>query len=176
MADDDVDAVYHWASITSGRYGRVSGWFAGWWNLFAYIFGTASTTQIVSSILVSMYGLFHPDFEEQRWQVFVTYIILTCLCCLSVAFVNGRALAGLEGLGGFLVVAGFVVAIAVCTIMPHVKGEAYATSSFVWRDWQNQTGWGSQGLVFCLGMLNGAFAVGTPDIITHLAEEGKEIP
>jgi choline transport protein len=25
--------------------------------------------------------------------------------------------------------------------------------------------------VFFLGMLNGAFAVGTPDVITHLAEE-----
>jgi choline transport protein len=54
--------------------------------------------------------------------------------------------------------------------MPHSKG-GYATTEFVWREWQNDTGYSSNGLVFCLGMLNGAFAVGTPDVITHLAEE-----
>lgn len=26
--------VYHWASITGGRYGRICGWFAGWWNFW----------------------------------------------------------------------------------------------------------------------------------------------
>lgn len=30
--------VYHWASITPGpKYGRICGWFAGWWNTFAWI-------------------------------------------------------------------------------------------------------------------------------------------
>lgn len=32
--------VYHWASITAGpKYGRVCGFFAGWWNFFAWNFG-----------------------------------------------------------------------------------------------------------------------------------------
>ena len=31
--------VYHWASITPGRkWGRAVGFFAGWWNLLAWIF------------------------------------------------------------------------------------------------------------------------------------------
>ena len=29
--------VYHWASITGGRYGKVCGWFAGWWNFAAWM-------------------------------------------------------------------------------------------------------------------------------------------
>lgn len=28
--------VYHWASITAGKYGRVCGFFAGFWNFFAW--------------------------------------------------------------------------------------------------------------------------------------------
>jgi choline transport protein len=33
--------VYHWASITPGpRYGPVCGWFAGWWNTFAWMMGS----------------------------------------------------------------------------------------------------------------------------------------
>ncbi len=36
--------VYHWASITPGpKYGRVCGWFAGWWNTFAWICATGKS-------------------------------------------------------------------------------------------------------------------------------------
>lgn len=28
--------VYHWASITAGKYGRSCGFFAGYWNFFAW--------------------------------------------------------------------------------------------------------------------------------------------
>ncbi|MCJ1230173.1 hypothetical protein MMC12_006845 [Toensbergia leucococca] len=55
--------------------------------------------------------------------------------------------------------------------MPHVNGIPYATNSFVWRDLENSTGYSSDGFVFALGMLNGAFTVGTPDVVSHLAEE-----
>ncbi|KAH8693271.1 choline transporter [Talaromyces proteolyticus] len=171
--------VYHWASVTAGRYGRVCGWFAGWWNFIAWIFGAASTAQIVGAQTVSMYALFHPDFDIQRWHVFVAYLICTWVCCLLVALAN-RAVPTIESLGGFLVLAGVFVTILVCAIMPHVNGKPYASDDFVWRDWQNETGYASNGFVFCLGMLNGAFAVGTPDVISHLAEEvprpGRNIP
>ncbi len=41
--------VYHWASITGGRYGRVCGWFAGWWNFWAWIFGNHVSCSIALS-------------------------------------------------------------------------------------------------------------------------------
>ncbi|KAI2863817.1 hypothetical protein CBS12448_3578 [Aspergillus niger] len=171
--------VYHWASVTAGRYGRVCGWFAGWWNFLAWIFGAASTTQILGTQVVSAYALFHPDYTIERWHVFIAYLICSILCCFLVAFAN-RALPMIESLGGFLVVGGFLVTVIVCAVMPHVNGQPYATDDFVWRDWLNEAGYSSDGFVFCLGMLNGAFAVGTPDVISHLAEEvpkpGKNIP
>jgi choline transport protein len=117
-----------------------------------------------------MYALFHPEFEIHRWQVFVAYLICIWACCFIVLFAN-RALPTIESIGGFLVIAGVIITILVCAIMPHTKGTGYATTAFVWREWENETGYTSNGFVFCLGMLNGAFAVGTPDVITHLAEE-----
>ena len=155
--------------MTAGPYGRVSGWFAGWWNFLAWILGLTGTAQIVAAQCVSMYALFHDGFVIQRWQVFVTYLICIWAGCLVTLFAN-RALPTIESIGGFLVVAGFFVTVLVCAIMPHFKG-GYASTEFVWREWQNQTGYTSNGFTFCLGMLNGAFAVGTPDVITHLAEE-----
>ena len=155
--------------MTAGPYGRVSGWFAGWWNFLAWILGLTGTAQIVAAQCVSMYALFHDGFVIQRWQVFVAYLICIWAGCLVTLFAN-RALPTIESIGGFLVVAGFFVTVLVCAIMPHFKG-GYASTEFVWREWQNQTGYTSNGFTFCLGMLNGAFAVGTPDVITHLAEE-----
>lgn len=57
----------------------------------------------------------------------------------------------------------------VCAIMPSTTGEGHASSSNVWSDWDNETGYTSNGFVFLAGMLNGAFAVGTPDCVSHLA-------
>jgi len=164
------DQVYHWASITAGRYGRICGFFAGWWNFLAWIFGLAATAQIVAAQIVSMYSLFHPDFVTQRWHVFVTYLLVTRLCG-SVAMLANRALPTLESIGAFLIISGVVIVILVCAIMPHVKGIPYATNAFVWQEYTNSTGWSSNGLSFVLGLLNGAFAVNTPDVVTHLAEE-----
>jgi choline transport protein len=59
----------------------------------------------------------------------------------------------------------------VLVIMPSQTGKGYATNSFVWTEWNNETGYSSNGFVFLAGMLNGAFAIGTPDGCTHLAEE-----
>ena len=55
--------------------------------------------------------------------------------------------------------------------MPFINSTPYASSTKVWATWDNQTGYKSDGFAFLLGMLNGAFAVGTPDLVTHLAEE-----
>lgn len=46
-----------------------------------------------------------------------------------------------------------------------------ASNSSVWLEWQNLTGWDSDGLVFLMGVLNGAFTIGTPDAATHMSEE-----
>lgn len=73
-----------------------------------------------------------------------------------------RALPAINNLGLFFIIAGVVISILVCAIMPNTTGTGYASNEFVWEAWNNQTGWTSDGLVFCMGMLNGAFAVGVP--------------
>jgi hypothetical protein len=73
-----------------------------------------------------------------------------------------RALPTITNIGLFLILAGCFISIMVCAIMPSRTDKGHASSEFVWKEWQNQTGWDSDGFVFLAGMLNGAFAVGTP--------------
>lgn len=40
--------VYHWASVTPGpRWGRIVGFFAGWWNYLGWVMGAASMAAIL---------------------------------------------------------------------------------------------------------------------------------
>ncbi|EED22181.1 choline transport protein, putative [Talaromyces stipitatus ATCC 10500] len=165
-----ASGVYHWASVTAGKYGRPCGWFAGWWNTLAWVFGAASMSSILGNQTVSMYALFHPEFEPKAWHVFVSMLICTWICCLTVMFAN-KVLPQIGNLGMFLILGGVFVTIIVCAVMPHINGLPYASNEFVWASWTSSTGYSSQGFVFVAGMLNGAYSVGTPDVTSHLAEE-----
>lgn len=119
-----------------------------------------------------MYQVYHPTFVSQAWHVFVAYLITTWLCCGTVLFMN-RSLPAINTAGLFFIIAGVVITVLICAIIPGSSPEhlPHASSTFVWADFQNSTGWDSKGFVFLAGMLNGAFAVGTPDCVSHLAEE-----
>ncbi|KAK5684538.1 hypothetical protein LTS10_004408 [Elasticomyces elasticus] len=160
--------VYHWASVTGGqKYGRVLGFFTGWLNFFGWIFDVASIATIPANVCVQMYICFHPDFVPEPWHTYVAFLIITWLCTAFVIFCN-RLMPYLQHIGLFLVVVGGLVTIIVCAAMP----AQHATHTFVWGnfDVNNLTGW-SGGVAFLTGVLNGAFAIGTPDAVTHLAEE-----
>lgn len=166
--------VYHWATIIPGKkWGRICGWFAGWLDFLAWVFGVAANCSIVGSMVVYCWGMFHPDSDLQRWQVFICFLITSWLCCFVVMFANW-SLPAINNVGSFLMIGGWFVTVVVCAVMPLKNGKGHASNDFVWRKWQNNTGYSSNGFVFLAGMLNGAFAVGTPDCITHLAEEIPE--
>ncbi|KAF2497393.1 amino acid transporter [Lophium mytilinum] len=166
--------VYHWASVTPGRkMGRIIGFFAGYWNAFAYSFGASSLAVVGSEGLVGLYSLTHPELEPQRWHIFVSYIIIIWLCCFTLLFGN-RLLPSINYALMVLVIGGWFVTLIVVGVMSAQGGRSHASSDFVWKTWENNTGYTKNGLVFVLGMLNGSFAIGTPDCTTHMAEEIKK--
>ncbi|MCJ1328887.1 hypothetical protein MMC10_005564 [Thelotrema lepadinum] len=160
--------VYHWASITPGpKYGRAIGFFTGSLNYFGWIFDLASIVSIPSNVVVQMYALYHPELVIEPWHVYVAFVLITWLCCAFVIFGN-RFLPFLNNIGLFLIIVGGLVTIIVVAAMPKV----HAPNDFVWGsfDENNVTGW-SGGVAFLAGVLNGAFTIGTPDAVTHMAEE-----
>jgi len=118
--------------------------------------------------ILAMYGLYHEEYVSSRWNVFVVYLIMTTSCAACVLFAN-RALPMVNNLGLVFILGGCVVSVLVCAIMPSTTGTGHASTSAVWGDWENETGYGSDGFVFLTGMLNGAYAVGAPDCVSHLA-------
>ncbi|KIW85408.1 hypothetical protein Z517_00798 [Fonsecaea pedrosoi CBS 271.37] len=172
--------VYHWASVTPGKtWGRVVGFYAGFWNWLAWVFGAASMSSILANTFVQMYALDHPDFIAKRWHVFVTYLIVTWIACSCVCLFN-KAMPYLNTVGIVLLLCGFLVTIIVVAAIPGSGNHPpHASSSFVWSEWTADIGY-PNGFVFVAGMLNGAYSVGTPDAVSHIAEEvpypSKNIP
>jgi choline transport protein len=98
-----------------------------------------------------MYLVYHPDVEPHPWQVFIAYQILCALACSFVLFQN-RLLPFLNRVGLMFILGGVFVTVVVCVAMTKNR----ASSSAVWKDFQNQTGYSSNGFAFLMGMLNGA--------------------
>ncbi|KAI1488427.1 putative choline transport protein [Biscogniauxia mediterranea] len=171
--------VYHWASVTPGRRaGRALGFFAGYWNALAYALGAASLAATAGSAVLEMWALTHPRYAFARWHVLVIYLALIWGAAAVLLFAN-RALPAVNNALMALGLLGWLVSVVAVAALPsrgrvNVDGgtaSGYASSSFVWKEWQNNTGYVSNGLVFVLGMFNGAFNIGTPDCSSHMAEE-----
>lgn len=84
----------------------------------------------------------------------------------SIVLFGQQALSRIANTCAILCLSFWFISLMVVAIMPTTKN-GHASNHFVWAEWNNQTGYTSNGLVFCLGMLNGAFAIGTPDGCTH---------
>lgn len=143
------------------------GFFTGWLNFYGWMFDLAALVQISANILVEMYATWHPDYVTEAWHVYVTYIGVLWVSTLFVIFAN-PLMPYAQNAGMFFVMVGGIITIIVIAAMP----ETHASNHFVWGSFQenNLTGW-QGGVAFLLGVLNGAFTVGTPDAITHIAEE-----
>ncbi|ROV86910.1 hypothetical protein VSDG_10107 [Cytospora chrysosperma] len=163
--------VYHWASVTPGpRYGRVVGFFAGWWNYLGWSMGAASMAAIFGNTVVQMYALNHPEFTAEPWHVFVVYVIAVWLGCAAVCLANS-AMPHLNKVGICTILGGFLITIVVVAAMPGHDGRPpHASNDFVWKQWAQELGY-PDGFVFVAGMLNGAYSIGAVDVITHLSEE-----
>lgn len=169
--------LYHFAAVTAGRDRSAVAFLAGWyvysihtlatqqdaltqrrWNFLTWIFGSSSLAAIQGNFFVSMWAVFHDDYVPQRWHVFVVYQIVTWAGAGVVMFAQ-RLLPMVTRVATMGLVAGVVVTVIVCAVYPGTSnGNGYARSGAVWKGWENQTGWGSDGFVFLAGMLNGLFS------------------
>ncbi|KAJ7860074.1 choline transport protein [Mycena olivaceomarginata] len=136
-------------------------------NFYGWMIGLAAIVMIPANVVVQMYVVFHPDVLVQLFSAVAYFrgvFVINWICSLTVIFFN-RLMPALQRFGVFMIMVGGLV-----TIIVLASAKSHASASFVFTDWENATGW-SGGVAFLTGMLNGAFAIGTPDSVTHMAEE-----
>jgi choline transport protein len=112
-----------------------------------------------------MYAVMHPDLIIQPWHTYVAYLLLTIVCGIFCIFCN-HLIPKLQNFGLFLVVGGGLITIICLAALP----KTHASTSSVFRDWENTTGW-SGGTAFFIGCLNGAFTIGTPGKFSQILKD-----
>lgn len=159
--------VYYWSSVLSRSRGRTAGFFTGYLNACAWLLSASSMSSMLGNEGVAMYLLKYPTVKWQSWQVFIVFQIVNWTCCAIVCFGN-RFIPLLNRIALTLSMCGLITTVVVLTVMP----KQHASSAQVWTEYHNNTGGWSDGVCFMTGLLNAAFAVGVPDCISHLSEEG----
>jgi amino acid transporter len=166
-----IRTVYQWATMAAGkRIGPLNGYFAGWMNYFSWQTAGCGLPIIIGKAILQAYTLYHPGFVASDWQVFIIVVVIAWTNCAVLLFAN-RHVSIINMVFFVVVFLGWIISFITLAVMAGTGGRKHATSSFVWKEWLNETGYTSNGLVFLTGMLNGAFAMSTPDAVSHLSEE-----
>lgn len=159
--------VYYWASVLSQNRGRSAGFFTGYLNACAWLLSASSMSSMLGNEAVAMYLLHSVNVRWHAWQVFVVFQIVNWTCCAIVCFGN-RWIPLINRISLTLSMCGLITTVVVLTVMP----KKHASNAQVWTQYHNNTGGWPDGVCFMTGLLNAAFAVGVPDCISHLSEEG----
>ena len=107
-----------------------------------------------------------PTYVYERWHGTLLYWAILALA-LVVNIWGMHILPQVENATMILHVGLFIVLlVAICVVSP-TKNSA----SFVFSDFENETGWQSNGVAWCIGMLSSAYVMVGYDGATHLSEE-----
>ncbi|EXJ83862.1 hypothetical protein A1O1_07490 [Capronia coronata CBS 617.96] len=161
---------YSWVAILAPpKYARGSAWVTGWFMCTGIVAMGAVNNFICSNFILGMANLNNPGYTIERWHdVLVTYLLAIC-----AALVNIFLSRWLNQISMFAVVwnlvSFFVVIITILACNDHKQ-----SGSFVFSDFQNDTGFSSGGMAVMIGLLQTLFGMACYDAPAHMSEELRE--
>ncbi len=119
---------------------------AGWLSVVAWWMTAASACIFCAQICVNLASFFNPDYVWTQWQVYLVYVLLTCLAVaifvlLPTFMPKTEIVFFIASILGFLVF--FITVLA--------ASKTKQSGRTVFTQWNNQTGW-NDGIAFFLGV------------------------
>ncbi|OAP57273.1 hypothetical protein AYL99_08011 [Fonsecaea erecta] len=157
---------YSWVAIlTPPKWARLTSYLCGWFIVIGFLSAGAANGFIGASFVLGMAQIAHPDFVIERWHTcLVCYLVLILAAAVNVW---GRHL--LNKMGKVMItfnLLSFVVVIIVIL----AKDQQKASAAFVFKDFNNNTGFGNS-YASLLGILQAAFGMTGYDATAHMTEE-----
>ncbi|KAH7396336.1 amino acid permease [Pyrenochaeta sp. MPI-SDFR-AT-0127] len=157
---------YHWVAALSPPSTRsLAAWATGWINVggqivFAASAAFAATLQITGLVIMN-----DDTYIPARWKALLIYwAILVYATAMNIW--GSRMLPTANLLAGVLHVVGFFAILIVLGVMAPKN-----TSSFVFTEITNSSGWSSDGVSWLIGLLSTVYPLLGYDAACHLAEE-----
>ncbi|PSN74538.1 amino acid permease [Corynespora cassiicola Philippines] len=158
---------YHWVAVIAwDEWKPLLSWITGWINTSGWIALVASGGLLGSQVIIGVISLYHPTYVAERWHQFLIYITYTVVAFVINAFMNNllpyiNKTAITWSITGFVVIS--ITALACAS-------PDYASASFVFTDFINETGW-PDGIAWLLGLLQGGLSLTGYDAVAHMIEE-----
>ncbi|KAK8849460.1 hypothetical protein IAR55_004793 [Kwoniella newhampshirensis] len=158
---------YHWAAILApAKWAPAISWVCGWFAVSGWVALTATAGSLAGSLITGVIGLLHPNYESQRWHIFLIYVVYTLGACFLNIFAL-RLLPGINQTAIFWSLIGAVIIIIVCLA---TASPDFQSGDFVFRTYINETGW-NDGVAWILGLLQSSFGLTGYDAVSHMVEE-----
>ncbi|PYH97065.1 GABA permease [Aspergillus ellipticus CBS 707.79] len=141
-------------------------WFVGWIGTFGWLSFTASAPYLAAGMIQGLVVLTFETYNPERWHVSMIYWALVGLAT-ALNLWGSRLFSLVETASLVIHVVGFIVILIVMWVCAPSKHNA----SFVFATFLNSTGWSSNGLSWCLGMLSSCYVLTGYDGAIHLCEE-----
>jgi choline transport protein len=142
----------------------------GWW------LASASVSNFVASMILAIVTLWYPDYEIQRWHQWLIYCGLVWLAIALNVFGSGL----IPLFNQFLFFLAVLTLSATTITLLVCSRNHYPSSSWVFSDTTNSTGWPSDGFAFILSISNAVYSFLGSDCGAHLCEEiqnpGRNVP
>lgn len=142
------------AVLSPPRYRAALSWFCTHLTVMGWIGLSASIPFLGSQLIQTLIGLNNATYEPQRWQGTCIYWAIILLAYATNIW--GYRVLHIVGNVMMVLHVVFFIAVLLCAaILPPTRNSA----SFVFTEFVNLTGWDSDGLAWCLGMLTSAYTM-----------------
>ncbi|RUS18509.1 amino acid permease-domain-containing protein [Endogone sp. FLAS-F59071] len=160
--------LYFWSSrLASPEWAPFMSWITGWFNLLGQFAVTAAIDFSLALMIIAA-AIIGTDFAFTASAGAVVGVYIACV--IIHAFINTfaiRYVAIMNKISVFWNIGGVIVIVIVCLALAPARKPA----SFVFGDFENNTGWQDSGLVFLLGLLQAQYTMTGYDGAAHISEE-----
>lgn len=142
------------AQLSSPRTRAACSWVSGWLTVLAWLFLTASAPFGAGTLIQGLLTLNYPEYVRERWHGTMLYWAVLVVGFLVNLFAP-RLLPHIENLMMALhVLFFFLIFVTILALSPTRN-----SAEFVFGEFQNNTGWGSDGIAWSLGMVTSAYVM-----------------
>ncbi|OCK83721.1 amino acid transporter [Lepidopterella palustris CBS 459.81] len=168
-----VGAQYRWTGLYAPKAMSPAFWslMQGWLTVFAWISLCAAVPFVSATMVQGLIILNKDDYEPQRWHgtlLMWAYILIPVLCNIFAR----KVLVIFEMIGGVMHIVFFIVQVVTLVVMAPRSSASFVftTSNF------GLSGWESEGVQWCIGLLSIVSVLTGFDGVLHLSDEVKDAP
>ena len=159
--------LYYWAAKLAPKNGPAWSWFTGWFNFLGQVAITAGI-DFGAALFITAFLNYQFNFSFVHWHVVLIYTIVLLVHGIMNQF-GIRLVALLNDVSVWWHILGVLIIVAVLAFVP----SKHASTTYVFTNIVNNTGWHSTFYVLLLGLLLAQYTFTGYDASAHMTEETR---